>query len=104
MSREDPPTLLSEQLEVALDELTRVSGLTLEEIQTLVEYGVFEPRGQAPGDWRFSAHHITLALRARRLRTDFDLNLAGLALALTYLERIDELERELHRLRCQLLD
>lgn len=40
---------------------------------------------------------------AARLKRDFDLNPAGLALALTYLERIRELEARLRRLECRLM-
>ena len=97
------PDLLSEHLEIALEELVRASGLTQAEIVELVEYGVFEPSGGAPVEWRFSARYIAVARRAARLRSDFELNLSGLALALTYLERIEELEAEVQRLRAQLL-
>jgi chaperone modulatory protein CbpM len=103
MTDADLPALLSDQLEIALEDLARASGLSPDEIVELVEFGVFEPRGPAPGQWRFSAQHIVVARRARRLRADFDLNLPGVMLALTYLERIEALERELHHLRCQLL-
>jgi chaperone modulatory protein CbpM len=101
--------LLSEHLEVALEELARACGLRPEEIVELVEYGVFEPAGGSGSDdvpvsaWRFSARYITLGRRASRLKSDFDLNLSGLALALTYLQRIDEMEQELVRLRCERL-
>jgi chaperone modulatory protein CbpM len=101
--------LLTEHLEVALEELARASGLRPDEIVELVEYGVFEPAGgpaseSAPTSaWRFSARYIALGRRASRLKADFDLNLSGLALALTYLERIDEMEQELVRLRCERL-
>jgi chaperone modulatory protein CbpM len=100
--------LLTEQLEIALEELAQASGLLPQEIVELVEYGVFQPvRGSAEAaamsTWRFSARTITLGRRARRLKADFDLNVSGLALALTYLERIEELEAELERLRCQML-
>jgi chaperone modulatory protein CbpM len=100
--------LLTEQLEVALEELVEASGLLPQEIVELVEYGVFQPVGGSAqaasiSAWRFSARTITLGQRARRLKSDFDLNLSGLALALTYLERIEELETELERLRCQML-
>ena len=96
--------LLTEQLEVALDELAQASGLLPQEIVELVEYGVFQPVGGSAeaasmSTWRFSARTITLGRRARRLKADFDLNLSGLALALTYLERIEELEAENKRLR-----
>jgi len=101
--------LFIEQLEVALEELAQASGLKAQEIVELVEYGVFQPSGETPSGtgpistWRFSARHIVLGRRASRLKADFDLNLSGLALVLTYLERIDEMEAELERLRCQLL-
>jgi chaperone modulatory protein CbpM len=103
MSESQWPALLSEQLDVALDELVEASGLSLDEVVELAEAGVFEPRGASPREWRFSARQIVLARQARRLRTDFELDLAGLTLALTLMERIEELEREVHRLRCQLL-
>jgi chaperone modulatory protein CbpM len=101
---DQPATLLSEHAEIALEELARTSGLSVEEIVELVEYGVFEPSGGGQvSAWRFSARTITLGRRASRLKSDFDLNLTGIALALTYLERIEELEEEIRRLRCQLL-
>ena len=105
----DQAALLTEHVEVALDELARASGLPAEEIVELVEYGVFEPAGgtdpaRVPvSSWRFSARYITLGQRASRLKADFDLNLSGVALALTYLERIEELEQELIRLHCERL-
>jgi chaperone modulatory protein CbpM len=96
------PALLGEQLEVALDELARATGLTVEEVVELVEYGVFEPAGGTPVQWRFSARCITLGRRAARLRADFELDLSGLALVAALLERIDDLEAEMARLRAQL--
>jgi len=99
------PALLTEHVEVALEELARASGLEPQEIVELVEYGVFEPSSgsAARSTWRFSSSYIVLGRRARRLKVDFDLNVSGLALALTYLQRIDEMEAELASLRCQIL-
>ena len=95
--------LFAEQVEIALEEMARASGFSTAEIVELVELGLFEPVGVAPGEWRFTAQHVVIARRAGRLRADFDLNLSGVMLALTYLARIEELEHELHALRCQLL-
>jgi chaperone modulatory protein CbpM len=100
--------LFAEHGEVALDELVQACGLTAEEIVELVEHGVFTPTSAAPARssvsaWRFSATTIAIGRRASRLKTDFELNVSGLALALTYLERIESLEQELNRLRCELL-
>ena len=54
------PVLLGEPLEVEMQELVRATGLHVDEIVELVEYGVFEPSaGGAPAQWRFSARSIT---------------------------------------------
>jgi chaperone modulatory protein CbpM len=97
------PLLLSEQLEIEMQDLAHATGLRLEEIIELVEYGVFEPSGGTPMHWRFSAHSIALGRRACRLRSDFDLDVPSLALVAALLERIDALEEEVVRLRAQLL-
>jgi chaperone modulatory protein CbpM len=93
---------LDETTEVALEELLSGSGLQREELIELVELGVLHPSGTSERLWRFSSRAIWLGRRAARLRDDFGLNAAGMALALTYLERIDELERRLRELQCQL--
>jgi chaperone modulatory protein CbpM len=100
--------LLTEHLEVALEELAQASGLSQHEIVELVEYGVFQPVGSAPpgpsgaSAWRFSSRTIVLGRRASRLKADFDLSLSALSLVLTYLQRIEEMEAELAQLRAQL--
>ena len=101
----DDPILqfLNEATEIALEELLAASGLQREEVLELVELGVFEPRGAGEGMWRFSSRTIWLGRRAARLRDDFGLNAAGMALALTYLERIEELEQRLRELECRSL-
>ncbi len=95
--------LLDEEARVAFDELLAASGLAREELIELVEFGVFEPRGTGTQSWRFTSRTVVLARRAVRLREDFGLNAPGMALALTYLERIEALERRIRELECQLL-
>jgi len=98
---------LEEQVAIALDELVQASGLSVEQIVELVEYGAFEPvAGATPGDvqsWRFAARYIIIGRRANRLRREFDLSASGLALALAFLERIEELEHQVRTLEAQLL-
>lgn len=94
--------ILDAETSVALEELVHASGLAREEIVALVEYGVFQPHG-APAAWTFASHTIVVARRAARLRSDFGLDTSGLALALTYLERIEALERRIRELECALL-
>ena len=94
---------LREDRRVSLTELKQVSGLTVREIEELVDFGVLKVQGKDPDNWIFSSHCITVAHKAIRLKNDFDLNPSGIALALTYLERIQELETRLNELECQLL-
>jgi chaperone modulatory protein CbpM len=101
VSGERFPSLLSEPFEIELDELAGATGLTVEEIVELVEYGVFEPLGGARVEWRFSARSITLGRSASRLRADFELGVPGVALVAALLERIEELKAEVNRLRCE---
>lgn len=88
---------------ISLTELKQVSGLTTREIEELLDFGVLEVQGKDPDNWIFSSHCITVVRRATRLKKDFELNPPGIALALTYLERIQELESRLRELECQLL-
>ena len=98
----EPLQPLGEDAMVALEELLAASGLARAELLELVEFGALEPL--VSGDhWLFLSSCILQARRAARLRDDFGLNPAGMALALAYLERIDELERRLHELECQIL-
>jgi chaperone modulatory protein CbpM len=95
--------LLDDATEVALEELLAASGLARAELFELVEFGAFDPRGAEESSLRFSSRSIDLARRAVRLRDDFGLNPAGMALALAYLDRIEALEARLRELECQLL-
>jgi chaperone modulatory protein CbpM len=97
----DPFQLPGDEATVALEELLIRSGLAREELVELVEFGAFEPV-VAGESWRFAARVVVQARRAARLRDDFGLNPPGMVLALAYLERIDELERRLRELECQL--
>ena len=91
-----------EEYRITLSELKEVSGLRIEEIQELVEFGVLEPDGEDPSNWLFTSHSLTIARRAFKLKRDFDLKPAGIALALTYRDRIYELEKRIRELECHL--
>lgn len=92
--------LFDNAYQVSREELAQASGLMSEEIEALIDFGVFEPVTHAQLNPSFPAFCLVLARRAHRLRVDFDLNPSGLALALTYLQRIEELEARLRELEC----
>ena len=82
---------------VELEELIESSGLAQEEVLELVELGVLECDGGATR-LTFVSRTVIQARRAARLRDTFGLNTPGIALALTYLARIERLERRLREL------
>lgn len=102
MSDFEGELLLDETGQISFVELRELSGLTEVELTELVEFGIFESCGGSGTQAQFSARCLRMARTASRLRNDFDLNLPGMALALTYLERIAALEERLRELECQL--
>jgi chaperone modulatory protein CbpM len=93
---------LDERGAVTLVELAECSGLTESELRDLVDLGALEPLDTAASDWRFEAHCIVAARTASRLRNDFELDTHGLALVLSLLDRVHELEGELQRVQARL--
>ena len=99
---------LDEQHEVSLDELVELSGLTLQELQLLVESGALVPNNPVPNNlvsnnlavdtWHFSSHCIVSIRTLSRLKQDFELEQNALGLMLVFLERIRVLEFKLREL------
>lgn len=83
----------------SLEHLADVSGLTIDEIRDLVDCGLIEPDLTAMPPRVYALRYVSTALVARRLRDDFLLDQHGVTLALTLMERIQQLESELNSLR-----
>ncbi|HSY29355.1 MAG TPA: chaperone modulator CbpM [Burkholderiaceae bacterium] len=79
--------------------LIEVSGLSREEFDVLVEIGVIVPISDNDHTKAFQLHYVVTANTARKLRDDFELDLHGMALAMTLMRRIDELQKELNAAR-----
>jgi chaperone modulatory protein CbpM len=84
--------LLEEENSITLIQLCQYCRLTPEEIIEMVEEGILEPSGKGKKEWRFSFTVVERVRKAHRLINDLDINLAGAALALHLLDRIEELE------------
>lgn len=93
---------LDERGAVTLVELAECSGLAEAQLRELVELGALEPVDIEAAEWHFAARCISSARTARRLRNDFELDSQGLALVLSLLERVHELEAALQRLNARL--
>ncbi len=76
-----------------------VSRQTLEE---MVSEGVFDVPGTATDDWVFDAEMLTLIRKALRLKSELDIDWAGIAVALDLLMELDQLRRENRQLKSQL--
>lgn len=90
--------ILEDALELSLAELCRACRLPAERVVELVEHGVIEPAGRAPGEWRFRAVSIRRVRSAERLNRDLGVNMAGVALALELLDELTELRSRVHPL------
>ena len=104
---------LDEHHEVSLLELVELSGLTAQDLQHLVEIGALIPNNLASSDLvpskpsmddlsiselRFSSHTLVSIRTLSRLKSDFELEQNALGLMLVFLERIRNLELQLHGL------
>lgn len=90
---------LDDRTDITLEQLVELSGLSEEVLRELVECGVLAPAEAGPEQWIFASGCITIVQTAKRLHDDFDLDANALALALTLLERIRELESQLQKSR-----
>ena len=75
-------------------DLADMSGLPSELLRELIDCGALPTTGE-PGITHFHAESIALVRTARRLRDDFELDVNGLAVALSLLRRMKALEADL---------
>jgi len=87
--------LIDEQTTFTLAELCRCFAVEAELIEALVEQGILEPAGRRGRHWCFPASSLRRTRITLHLQRDLGVNLAGAALALDLLERIEELDARL---------
>lgn len=99
---------LDEHHQFTLTEFVHLSGLSVTDLQHLIDCEALQPVAAVEpaaeidaAEARFSGECLSLARTASRLRNDFDLDANGLTLTLRLLNRIHELEAELLHLRAQ---
>ena len=93
---------LNDRLEYSFAELARLSGLSEAELRELADYGALVPNNPQGAEWTFSGDIVVTVQAAGRLRADLELDPHALALALTLINRIRELEAQVGNLRAQL--
>ena len=93
MSEPIKGVVLDESIEFSMHEICRICGVGEERVVEIVEEGVVEPVGEGRERWRFSGLAVMRIQRVIRLQQEFEVNLAGAALALELLEEIERLKR-----------
>jgi len=93
---------LDERQQFTLAELAELSQLPEAELRALIDCAVLAPLDPEAAEARFGTDCLTIARTALRLRNDFDLEPGGLALALSLLGRIRDLEAQLRALRARM--
>jgi chaperone modulatory protein CbpM len=90
-----------EQHVLSLSELAEISGLPRPVLDELLDCGVIAPLEPAATQLRFGAAALRTARTAHRLRADFELDVQALAVALSLVARVEELEAQLRELRAR---
>ena len=90
--------IIDEQTTFTIAELCRTCAVEAEFVTELVEQGILEPRSARGRNWIFPVQSLRRTRVVVRLQRDLGVNLAGAALALDLLERIDEMDARLRLL------
>jgi plasmid maintenance system antidote protein VapI len=93
---------LTEDARFSLVELAERAGITEAEVRELVDYGAVTPLDPDAAPWIFNGKCLLTIRTACRLRVSFDLEPHGVALIVSLLDRIHDLEAELGSLRARL--
>ena len=83
--------LIDEQTTFTLVELCRSCSVEAEIIEAMVEQGILEPSGRHGRHWCFPSSSLRRTRVTLHLQRDLGVNLAGAALTLDLLERIEDL-------------
>ncbi|MEP7085218.1 MAG: chaperone modulator CbpM [Betaproteobacteria bacterium] len=90
---------LEKQGDISVAGLCELSGLSERDLLDLVDYGALQPINPDDAQPMFAGHYVRTVRIASRLRHDFELDSQSLALALSLVERIHQLETELRQVR-----
>ena len=90
--------VLEEDSDVTFAELCEACAVHAEAVEAMVAEGIVSPVGGGARTWRFSRSSVVRVRTVLRMQRDLHVNLAGAALALDLLERIEALNARLRAL------
>jgi chaperone modulatory protein CbpM len=83
--------------ELTLMQVSRLCRVSPECVIEMVHEGILDPSGRSVCTWHFPYASVERVRMVIRFQHDLEVNLAGAALALELLEKIERLEALLHR-------
>ena len=86
--------VVDDTMEITIVELCRSCAVDAGLVEAMIEEGVLEPVGKHGDDWCFSYISVKRTRTVVRLQRDLGVNLAGAALAIELLERIERLQQK----------
>ena len=92
-------SIADEETKLSLLQFCNTCRLNPHLVIEMVNEGILEPDGERRLAWRFSHDDVENANKVLRLRRDLNITLAGAALTLELLGRIEQLEAMLERRR-----
>ena len=84
--------VVEESVQLTLVQLCHACDAEPVAVVELVAHGVLDPQGGDSRDWRFAGDSLRRSRLALRLIRDLGVNVAGAALALELMARIDQLQ------------
>lgn len=89
---------IESDIDFSLEELCEACHRSPDFIYELIEFGAINPEG-TPETWRFNSNEFHRIQRILRLQKDLEVNLAGAALAIDLMEKIDKLQAQVEILK-----
>ena len=85
--------IVDEKMEITIVELCQSCAVDAEIVEAMIDEGIIEPTRKRDEGWCFALSTVKQTRIAVRLQRDLGVNLAGAALAIELLERLEQLER-----------
>jgi chaperone modulatory protein CbpM len=85
--------IVDETTEITIVELCRSCAIDAELVEAMIDEGIIEPTRKRGAEWCFAISTVRRTRVVARLQRDLGVNLAGAALAIELLERLEQLRR-----------
>jgi chaperone modulatory protein CbpM len=85
--------IVDESIEITIGELCRFCAVDADLVEAMIDEGIIDPSRKRGAEWCFAMSVVKRTRIVVRLQRDLGVNLAGAALAIELLERLERLQR-----------